>query len=168
MRATYAVILALAALAPAWAQAAGADPAADSPGARAARELKAHLDYVYEHEYPTLPDSVALPDPPREWPGMNRFEVLAVVEALARAQVVVEYGRLDPKDRGTPIWIRDVRGYKKPNGWYGLRLNGRAVDESRIWFLYAGEELNLRDFCTVGSRMVDPELRPVREWGAAP
>ena len=137
-------------------------PLKDSPGDKAYHELKSHLDYIYEHEIETLPDSVSLPYPVREWPGMNRFEVIVVVNALALAQVVVEYGRLDPKDRGVPIWIHDVRGYKKANGWYGIRMNGQVIDEARIWFSYAGEQINLRTFCTIGSRMVDPQIKQTK------
>lgn len=134
-------------------------PLAGSPGDLAYHELKEHLKYVYNEENAPLTDTVTIPDQTAEWKGLNRFEILEIVRVLAQAQVVVEHGTLEPADRGVPIWIHDIRGYKKPNGWYGIRINGRAVDERRIWFLYAGANVNLRIFCTAGSRMVDPSLR---------
>ena len=136
-----------------------AKPLTGSPGDQAYHELREHIEYVYGVETKDLPDSVAIPDPAVEWKGLNRFEVLDLVRILAQAQVVVEHGVLDPADRGLPIWIRTIRGYKKANGWYGLLINGQPIDESIIWFQYGGDNLNLRTFCTTGSRMVNPGLQ---------
>jgi len=49
------------------------------------------------------------------------------------------------------VWVKDVRGWKKPNGYYGLRLNGQPVDEGTVWLWYQGRMVNLRVLFTYGS-----------------
>ena len=127
----------------------------DSPGARAYRELKEHLDYIWNQESTPLPDTVTIPEKALRWPGMNRFEIIDCVNLLWQAQVIVLKNPIDPSLRPTPVWLHDVRGYRKANGWYGVRINGEPMDESQVWFLYGGQEVNLQMLFSYGSRMIN-------------
>jgi len=73
-------------------------------------------------------------------------------------ELVWAAGVVEVREPGAPVrtlWVRDARGWKKPNGFYGLRLNGQVVDEGQIWLNYAGTMTNLRVLFTYGSKPVD-------------
>jgi hypothetical protein len=56
------------------------------------------------------------------------------------------------------VWVKDVRGWLKPNGFWGLKINGDAVDEGVIWLPYRGRMTNLRVLFTYGSAPIDPNF----------
>ncbi len=120
------------------------------PGASAIKELKNQLDWYGTIEAMPLPDPVTIPTNPALWPGMNRQEVLTGLKVLAQARVVV---LLSPSGLRQPIWIRSLRGYKKSNGWYGIRLNGQEIDEQWLYLGYGGREISFQELMTMGSRV---------------
>jgi hypothetical protein len=86
------------------------------------------------------------------WVGMTAWDAAWCRDLVATAGVV------EIREPGAPmrvVWVKDVRGWLKPNGFYGLKLNGIAVDESTVWLLYAGDMVNLRVLFTYGSAPVD-------------
>jgi hypothetical protein len=60
------------------------------------------------------------------------------------------------------VWVKDSRGWLKPNGFYGLKINGQAVDEGVVWLSYAGRMTNLRVLFTYGSDPVK-DVSPFRD-----
>lgn len=60
------------------------------------------------------------------------------------------------------VRVKDARGWLKPNGFYGLKLNGNPVDEGTVWLAYAGQMTNLRVLFTYGSDPVK-DVSPFRE-----
>ena len=111
------------------------------PGASALKELKNHLEWQGAILNAPLPDTVTLPAHPPAWPGLNRFDVRIGLELLAQAQVVVLRSTGDSR---RPVWIKSLRGYKKSNGWYGIRLNGQEIDEQTLYLMYGGREVNFQ------------------------
>jgi len=69
----------------------------------------------------------------------------------------------EPGASGRIVKVIDARGWLKPSGFYGLRLNGQTVDEGTVWLLYAGTMTNLRSLFTYGSRPWDDPDAP-RRW----
>ena len=135
-------------LQPALAQ---SNPMDREPGASALRELKSHLDYLGGIQAAPLPDTVAIPPTMPEWKGMDRFDVIEGLRVLAQAEAVVI---VSPHGQRTALWIKSLRGYRKSNGWYGIRINGQEMDESTLYLLYGGRELNFRSLMTWGSRQM--------------
>lgn len=93
------------------------------------------------------------------WPGMTAWDA-AWCKELVYAAAVVEI-----REPGKPprlVWVRDARGWLKPNGFYGLKINGTVVDEGLVWLAYAGRMTNLRVLFTYGS---DPahDVSPFRD-----
>jgi hypothetical protein len=138
---------------PLAAQSAGpsADPMQAEPGASALKELRSHLDYLGGIESQPLPDTVTPPPAGTfpEWPGMNRFDVIEGLRVLAQAQVVVVVSAQGIRQ---PVWIKTLRGYRKGNGWYGIRINGQEISEASLYLLYGGREINFQELMTWGSR----------------
>jgi len=93
------------------------------------------------------------------WPGMTAWDVAWCKELVWEARVV-EY-RV-PGEKPRLVWLKDVRGWKKPNGFYGLKINGEAVDEATVWLAYAGQMTNLRVLFTYGSAPVR-DVSPFRD-----
>ena len=60
------------------------------------------------------------------------------------------------------VVVKDARGWLKPNGFYGLKLNGQTVDEGTVWLLYQGRMTNLRVLFTYGSDPVR-DVSPFRD-----
>lgn len=100
------------------------------------------------------PDLEALGRTP--WPGMTAWDV-AWCKELVFAAGVVEIR--EPGHAPRLVWLKDVRGWKKPNGFYGLRINGQVVDEQTVWLAYAGTLTNLQALFTYGSSGVGPAFR---------
>lgn len=110
-------------------------------------------------------DTGPFPDPAYElanppWPGMTAWDVAWCRDLVFRAGLV-EIREPDAPVR--TVRVTDARGWKKPNGFYGLRLNGQPVDEATVWLLYAGTMTNLRALFTYGSRPWDDPGAP-RRW----
>ena len=125
------------------------DPMQREPGASALKELQAHLDYLGKVESAPLPDTVTIPNNPPPWQGMNRFDVIEGLRVLAEAGVVV---LSSPGGKRQPVWIKSLRGYRKSNGWYGIRINGQEFDESSLYVQYGGREVNFQVLMSWGSR----------------
>jgi hypothetical protein len=119
-----------------------ADPLQREPGASALKELRSHLDYQ------------------GPWLGMNRFDVLEGLRVLAEAGVVVV---LSPGVKPQPVWIKSLRGYRKSNGWYGIRINGQEFDESSLYVQYGGREVNFQVLMSWGSRQTPGSAAFTRE-----
>jgi hypothetical protein len=68
----------------------------------------------------------------------------------------------NPGKKPRVVTVADVRGWLKPNGFYGLKLNGAPTDEGTVWLMYAGRMTNLRVLFTYGS---DPakDVSPFRD-----
>jgi len=82
------------------------------------------------------------------WPGMTAWDVAWCRELVWTAQFVE---LRPPGGKPSVVWVRDVRGWLKPNGFYGLKLNGQPVDEGTVWLSYQGRMTNLRVLFTYGS-----------------
>lgn len=110
------------------------------------------------------PGTEPFPDPAHElanppWPGMTAWDVVWCRDLVFRA------GLVEIREPGTAprtVRVADARGWRKPNGFYGLRLNGQPVDEGTVWLLYAGTMTNLRALFTYGSRPWDDPNSPLR------
>lgn len=103
------------------------------------------------------PDPASPPDPAEllgkaPWPGMAALDAAWCRDLVAAAEFV-EIREPDAPTR--VVWVKDVRGWLKPNGFYGLKINGEAVDEGTVWINYAGDLVNLRVLFTYGSVPVD-------------
>lgn len=86
------------------------------------------------------------------WPGMTAWDAAWCKELVWQA------GLVEIRAPGQPVRIvrvSDSRGWRKPNGFYGLRLNGEPVDEGTVWLHYAGSMMNLRVLFTYGSVPVE-------------
>lgn len=82
------------------------------------------------------------------WPGMTAWDVAWCRDLVSRA-VFVELREGDKPPR--LVRVADVRGWLKPNGFYGLRLNGEPVEEGSVWLNYGGVMTNLRVLFSYGS-----------------
>ncbi len=97
------------------------------------------------------------PDPAEQlgkapWVGMTAWDVVWCRDLVASAQFVEIR---EPDAPPHVVWVKDVRGWLKPDGFYGLKINGKAVDEGTVWITYAGDLVNLRVLFTYGSAPVD-------------
>ena len=82
------------------------------------------------------------------WPGITAWDAAWCRDLVWRA------GFVELRDPGVParvVWVKDARGWRKPNGYYGLKINGTPVDEATVWLLYDGRMTNLRTLFTYGS-----------------
>jgi hypothetical protein len=86
------------------------------------------------------------------WPGMTAWDVVWCRDLVASAQFVE---LREPGVATRVVWVKDVRGWLKPDGFYGLKINGSTVDEGTVWITYAGDLVNLRVLFTYGSAPVD-------------
>lgn len=102
--------------------------------------------------------AVDLANPP--WPGMTAWDVAWCRDLVFRAGMVEIR---EPGAHPRNLRVTDARGWLKPNGFYGLRLNGQPIDEGTVWLLYAGTMTNLRALFTYGSRPWDDPVAP-RRW----
>ena len=93
------------------------------------------------------------------WPGMTAWDVAWCRELVYRA-LLVEVR--EPGQRPRIVRVRDARGWLKPNGFYGLRLNGEPIEEGLVWLNYAGTMTNLRVLFTYGSDPVK-DVSPFRD-----
>ncbi len=82
------------------------------------------------------------------WPGMTAWDVVWCSDLAAKAQFVEIR---EPDQPMKVVWIKEVRGWLKPNGYWGLKINGAAVDEGVVWIAYRGTMTNLRVLFTYGS-----------------
>ena|GEM_PF-2259936 len=89
------------------------------------------------------------------WPGMSALDAVWCRELVYAARFVQIRG---PDGSMKTLWVHDARGWRKPNGFYGLLLNGAKVDEGTVWIVYAGRLTNLRVLFSYGSATVDPEF----------
>jgi hypothetical protein len=104
-----------------------------------------------------VPLTAQTPDPAEAlghapWPGMSAWDMVWCRDLVAMAQFV------EIREPGHPtrvVWVKDVRGWLKPNGFYGLKLNGEPVDETLVWISYAGATVNLRVLFTYGSAPIE-------------
>lgn len=76
------------------------------------------------------------------------LDVVWCKELVYQAQVVEIR---TPGQKARLVWVKDARGWLKPNGWFGLKINGEPVDEGTVWLSYAGDMVNLRTLFTYGS-----------------
>ena len=86
------------------------------------------------------------------WPGMTAWDVVWCRELVWKANFVEIR---EPNQPTRVVWVKDARGWLKPNGFYGLKINGEAVDEGVVWLAYRGRMTNLRVLFTYGSDPVD-------------
>lgn len=93
------------------------------------------------------------------WPGMTAWDVAWCRDLVFRA-VFVEIREPGAKPR--LVRVKDARGWLKPNGFYGLRLNGEPIEEGLVWLNYAGTMTNLRVLFTYGSDPVK-DVSPFRD-----
>ena len=93
------------------------------------------------------------------WPGMTAWDVAWCKELVWRAGFVEIR---EPSQPVRVVWLKDVRGWRKPNGFYGLKINGQAVDEGVVWLAYQGSMTNLRVLFTYGSDPVK-DVSPFRD-----
>jgi hypothetical protein len=103
------------------------------------------------------PDPAALGHAP--WPGMTAWDVAWCRDLVFRAQFVE---LREPGAATRVVWVKDTRGWLKPNGFYGLKINGTAVDEGTVWLSYQGRMTNLRVLFTYGSDPVK-DVSPFRD-----
>jgi len=82
------------------------------------------------------------------WPGMTGWDVAWCRDLVSRAEFVE---LRNPCQTPKVVWVKDARGWRKPNGYYGLKINGAVVDESVVWLMYEGRMTNLRTLFTYGS-----------------
>ena len=93
------------------------------------------------------------------WPGMTAWDVAWCRELVFRAVFVeIRVEGLAPKI----VRVKDARGWLKPNGFYGLRINGQPVDEKTVWVMYAGQMIQVRTLFTYGSAPAH-EASPFRD-----
>ena len=85
------------------------------------------------------------------WPGMSAWDMAWCRDLVATA-VYVEIR--EPGKPARVVWVKDARGWLKPDGFYGLKLNGAVVDETLVWIPYSGTMVNLRVLFTYGSAPV--------------
>ncbi len=90
----------------------------------------------------------------RPWPGLTVLDV-ALCDRLVWDSGWVE---VRGPGAGVTLWVHDVRGYRLPNGYYGLKINGRPVDLAQCWIEYGQHLVNLQILFTLGSAEVDPQL----------
>lgn len=93
------------------------------------------------------------------WPGMTALDVVWCRELVYQA-LLVEIR--EPGEKPRVVRVKDARGWLKPNGFYGLRLNGEPIDEGLVWLNYAGTMTNLRVLFTYGSDPVQ-DVSPFRD-----
>jgi len=93
------------------------------------------------------------------WPGMTAWDV-AWCRELVFQSLLVEIR--EPGQKPRVVRVKDARGWLKPNGFYGLRLNGEPIDEALVWLNYAGTMTNLRVLFTYGSDPVK-DVSPFRD-----
>jgi hypothetical protein len=103
------------------------------------------------------PASSPSPDPAAllgqaPWVGMTAWDAAWCRDLVFRAGYVE---LREPDQPMRVIWVKDARGWLKPNGFYGLKINGEVVDEALVWLRYAGDLVNLRVLFTYGSAPVD-------------
>ncbi len=104
---------------------------------------------------PLLADSEARSVPSsRPWPGLTVLDV-ALCDRLVWDSGWVEVRGPGPE---VTLWVKDVRGFRLPNGFYGLQINGRRVDLGQCWIEYGQHLVNLQILFTLGSVEVDPQL----------
>lgn len=109
--------------------------------------------------------SPSLPPDPAEalgrapWPGMTAWDVDWCKRLVWMARLVEIR---NPGEPSRVVWVKDVRGWLKPNGFYGLKLNGQVIDEGVVWLMYAGRMTNLRVLFTYGSDPVK-DVSPFRD-----
>jgi len=105
----------------------------------------------------TAPVPSPSPDPAEllgkaPWVGMTAWDAAWCRDLVFRA------GYVEIREPDKPrrvLWVEDARGWLKPNGFYGLKINGEVVDESLVWLMYAGALVNLRVLFTYGSAPLD-------------
>ena len=102
---------------------------------------------------PAFGQDSALGRPP--WPGMTAWDAAWCRDLVWKAGFV-EFR--PPGQTLRIVWVKDVRGWLKPNGFWGLKINGDAVDEGVIWLPYRGRMTNLRVLFTYGSAPIDPNF----------
>lgn len=110
-------------------------------------------------EVPSEPDPFVLLEQ-GPWPGMTALDVVWCKELVFSARVV------EVREGGSPprlLWVKDARGWLKPNGFYGLKINGQPVDEATLWILYGGAMVNLRALFTYGSVPFDAQVPEFRD-----
>lgn len=94
------------------------------------------------------------------WPGMTAWDAAWCRDLVARATLI----ELEQDDGQFQVLkVTDVRGWRKPNGFYGLAVNGQHVDEARVWLGYGGRRVNLRVLFTYGSDPVRDNPRFSRD-----
>ena len=108
---------------------------------------------------PTLPPDPALVLGHAPWPGMTAWDMDWCKRLVWMARMVEIR---DPGMKPRALWVTDARGWLKSNGFYGLKLNGKPVDEGTVWLLYDGRMTNLRVLFTYGSDPVK-DVSPFRD-----
>lgn len=114
---------------------------------------------VAQAQEPPLPPDPAVLLAKAPWPGMTAWDV-DWCKRLVWTSGLVEVREPGAKPR--VVWVKDVRGWLKPNGFFGLKVNGTPVDEGTVWLPYGGRMTNLRVLFTYGS---DPakDVSPFRD-----
>lgn len=93
------------------------------------------------------------------WPGMTAWDAAWCRDLVWQAQFVEVR---EPGKKSQVVWVKDARGWLKPNGFYGLRLNGQPIDEGLVWLSYQGRMTNLRVLFTYGSD-ASKDVSPFRD-----
>lgn len=96
----------------------------------------------------TLPPDPAEALARSPWPGMTAWDAAWCRDLVFQAQFVE---LREPGTHPRVVWVKDSRAWLKPNGFYGLKLNGQIVDEGVVWLPYQGRMTNLRVLFTYGS-----------------
>jgi len=111
-----------------------------------------------EAQVPAPPDpAVLLGHAP--WPGMTAWDAAWCRDLVWQAGFVEIR---EPGKKARVVWVKDSRGWLKPNGFYGLKINGEIVDEAVVWLEYQGRMTNLRVLFTYGSDPVK-DVSPFRD-----
>jgi len=108
---------------------------------------------------PALPPDPAVLLGHAPWPGMTAWDVAWCRDLVFRARLI------EIREVGNPVRlvkVVDVRGWRKPNGFYGIKLNGSPIDEGLVWLNYGGTMTNLRVLFTYGSDPVK-DVTPFRD-----
>ena len=110
----------------------------------------------------TQAEAQAVPDEPmsQSWPG------LSVLDAALCYRLVWEAGWVEVRTPNSPmkvIWVHDVRGVPLPNGFWGLKINGKVLNMSTVWVEYGNQIVNLQILFTKGSTKVAPNLKNYRD-----